>query len=174
MNAHGICTSISGNTATKMRVTWHARSRWQRNRNRKTFLVRAMTMQMNHMQRNGRSKDKLRNICDNNSQLNMLLLLSLIVHKSENRLVYICSRNVIFSHIIKITMPPLSIRFFTKCMYNDEIKFINISFSSILTNLCKKNIFWWWTPWRSLFAWRVTYVSSGIRTHASPCHESAL
>ena len=71
----------------------------------------------------------------------MPLLLSLIVHKIENRLVYICSRNVIFSHIIKITMPPLSIRFFTKCMYNDEIKFINISFSSILTNLCKKNIF---------------------------------
>ena len=70
----------------------------------------------------------------------MPLSLSLIVRKSENRLVYICSRNVVFSHIIKITMPPLTIRFFTKCMYNDEIKFINISFSSILTNLCKKNI----------------------------------
>ena len=35
-------------------------------------------------------------------------------------------------------IPPVTNDFCTKCMYYDEIKFINVSFSSLLTNLCEK------------------------------------
>ena len=61
-------------------------------------------------------------------------VLSLIV-SSENT---ICSRNVIFFPIIYTTIPPVTNDFFTKYMYYDEIKLINVSFSSLLTNLCEK------------------------------------
>ena len=58
----------------------------------------------------------------------------------------ICSRNVIFFPIIYTTIPIFTNDFFTKYMYCDEIKFINVSFSSLLTNLCEKIDFDSWPP----------------------------
>ena len=57
---------------------------------------------------------------------------------SVARIDIICSRDVIFFPIIYTTIPPITNDFFTKYMYYDEIKFINVSFSSLLTNLCEK------------------------------------
>ena len=57
---------------------------------------------------------------------------------SVARIDILCSRNVIFFPIIYTTMSPVTNDFFTKYMYYDEIKLINVSFSSLLTNLCEK------------------------------------
>ena len=57
-----------------------------------------------------------------------------------------CSRNVILFPIIYTTIPLFTNGFFTKYMYCDEIKFINVSFSTLLTNLCEKIDFDSWPP----------------------------
>ena len=57
-----------------------------------------------------------------------------------------CSRNVNFFPIIYTTIPLFTNDFFTEYMYYDEIKFINVSFSSLLTNLCEKIDFDSWPP----------------------------
>ena len=72
--------------------------------------------------------------------------MSVYLWLSAARVDIICSRNVIFFPIIYTTIPPVTNDFFTKYMYYDEIKLINVSFSSLLTNLCEKIDFDSWPP----------------------------
>ena len=83
-------------------------------------------------------------IADKN--INIACLLVYYLWLSVARVDIICSHNVIFFPLIYTTIPPITNDFFSKYMYCDDIKFINVSFSSLLTNLCEKIDFDSWPP----------------------------
>ena len=81
-------------------------------------------------------------ICDKNINIACLNYVWLSVARTD----IICSHDVIFFPIMYTTIPLFTNNFFTKYMYCDEIKFINVSFSSLFTNLCEKIDFDSWPP----------------------------
>ena len=89
---------------------------------------------------------KLWNISDKNIKIACLYYLWLSVARIDIIYIHVSYGNVIFFPFIYTTIPPVTNDFFTKYMYYDEIKFINVSFSSLLTNLCEKIDFDSWPP----------------------------